>query len=212
LTIDLSIETEVSGISSTYLFDEIPQDRSEDQFHGCIFSKRPQLSVSSIMNPLRVPLEHRRLRFSFQINDFKDQTRRPSELFNARSRRRRLSKPPSFPCQLLLFKEVFDKTEKTGALPKEAGIYRSQTTLSTQSTDLFRNSPIQETSKNPKPQKLQMANTSTASRSKEPPAVKRGRSIGPTPPQSNRFFHPLPTFRTNNNIRTDGAIAEGANM
>jgi len=36
--------------------------------------------VSVIYNePIKVPLEHRRLRFSFQINDFKDQTRRPSE-------------------------------------------------------------------------------------------------------------------------------------
>ena len=55
-----------------------------------------------------VPLEHRRLRFSFQINDFKDQTRRPSEHFSASSRRRQSFKLPSFLCQAVLFKELFE--------------------------------------------------------------------------------------------------------
>ena len=42
---------------------------SEERRHG-VFSKRPQLSVSR--QSLGLSLGHRRLRFSFQINDFKD--------------------------------------------------------------------------------------------------------------------------------------------
>ena len=42
---------------------------SEERGHG-VFSKRPQLSVSR--QSLGLSLGHRRLRFSFQINDFKD--------------------------------------------------------------------------------------------------------------------------------------------
>jgi hypothetical protein len=42
-----------------------------------LFKKTAVVSVD--YKPRRVSLGHRRLRFSFQINDFKDQTRRPPE-------------------------------------------------------------------------------------------------------------------------------------
>jgi hypothetical protein len=69
------------------------------------------------MNPEGFSPGHRRLRFSFQINDFKDQDRknRPDRLAPG-PRRRRLSSRPSFSCQAVLFKELsFHETAPEGA-------------------------------------------------------------------------------------------------
>lgn len=61
------------------------------------FQKDRRLSVSTKLFRRTVSLGHRRLRFSFQINDFKDQDRdKPAKPFNARSRRRRCLPPLIF--------------------------------------------------------------------------------------------------------------------
>jgi len=61
------------------------------------FQKDRRLSVSTKLFRRTVSLGHRRLRFSFQINDFKDQDRnKPAKPFSARSRRRRCLPPLIF--------------------------------------------------------------------------------------------------------------------
>ena len=58
------------------ILDEIPRSPIRRPVTWYVFSKRPQMSVSTIDSEEPI-LEHRRLRFSFQINDFKD--REPPE-------------------------------------------------------------------------------------------------------------------------------------
>ena len=61
------------------------------------FQKDRRLSVSTKLFRRTASLGHRRLRFSFQINDFKDQDRnKPAKPFSARSRRRRCLPPLIF--------------------------------------------------------------------------------------------------------------------
>ena len=73
--------------------------------HGCIFQKDRRVSVS-YHDRFRPSLEHRRLRFSFQIYDFKDPTsfRQHHRLTPVIRRRRRYSRL-GFPCQAPLFQE-----------------------------------------------------------------------------------------------------------
>ena len=62
-------------------------------------------------------LGHRRLRFSFQINDFKDQDRKNrTPLFSAGGRRRRRCSRLGSLCQELLLEEVL------GAVPNPVGL------------------------------------------------------------------------------------------
>ena len=74
--------------------------RSEDQRHGVSFQK--DRSCQCRQEPRRVPQGHRRLRFSFQINDFKDlRNRKPAPPFSARLRRRRRCSRLSVSCQAI---------------------------------------------------------------------------------------------------------------
>ena len=71
----------------------------------CLFKKTADCQCR--LKFRRTSLGHRRLRFSFQINDFKDQDRKNrSGLFSAGPRRRRLFSCLSFRCQAVLFKEL----------------------------------------------------------------------------------------------------------
>lgn len=67
----------------------------------CLFKKTADVSVDDNLEGLSPG--HRRLRFSFQINDFKDPDRRfPAPPFSARGRRRRRFSRLGFPCQAVL--------------------------------------------------------------------------------------------------------------
>src|SRR5690606_3888996 len=96
------------------ILDEIPRSPIRRPVTWYVFSKRPQLSVST-----KVPKNFARTpppAFLFPDQRFQrpgpDQ---PAELFSAGSRRRRLSSCPSFRCQAVLFKELsFHQTAPGG--------------------------------------------------------------------------------------------------
>jgi len=79
---------------------------------------------------------HRRLRFSFQINDFKDPNRsRPAQPFNARSRRRRCLPPLIFRVNQFFLKNFFNTPE--ARRPRRRRLSKESRTSSQQGFSTF---------------------------------------------------------------------------
>ena len=84
------------------ILDEFPRHRSQKGTDAWYLQKDRRCRCRLTFR--RTSLEHRRLRFSFQINDFKDPgTGEPVPPFNARLRRRRRFSRLGDPCQAVLF-------------------------------------------------------------------------------------------------------------
>ena len=98
------------------ILDEIPRSPIRRPVTWYVFSKRPQLSVSTD-EPRRALARTPPPAFLFPDQRFqRPEPVEPAELFSAGSRRRRLSSRPSFSCQAVLFKELsFHETAPEGA-------------------------------------------------------------------------------------------------
>ncbi|MNV16107.1 hypothetical protein D3C71_1068610 [compost metagenome] len=100
----------------------------------CLFKKTADCQCR--LKFRRTSLGHRRLRFSFQINDFKDQDRnKPAKPFSARSRRRRCLPPLIFRVNQFFLKNFFNTPE--ARRPRRRRLSKESRTSSQQGFSTF---------------------------------------------------------------------------